>query len=60
MTILWRESSHSASASDDTCVELGRLAPEVGIGVRDSKAPDEGHLPFPCPVPSLIKQDSPR
>ncbi|TMR40755.1 DUF397 domain-containing protein [Actinomadura geliboluensis] len=26
------------------CVELGRLASGAGIGVRDSKDPDGGHL----------------
>jgi hypothetical protein len=42
MTIHWRKSSHSGTANDDVCVELGRL--EGGIGVRDSKAPERGHL----------------
>lgn len=64
MTILWRKSSHSGSASDAMSVELGRLAPEVGIGMRDSKAPDGGHLTLSlAPFASLIeqiKQDSPR
>ncbi|GAA4299944.1 DUF397 domain-containing protein [Actinomadura luteofluorescens] len=44
MTIQWRKSSHSGSANDDVCVELGRLAPGTGIGVRDSKNPNAGHL----------------
>ncbi|MDL4813715.1 DUF397 domain-containing protein [Actinomadura opuntiae] len=44
MIIQWRKSSYSGSANDDVCVELGRLAPGVGIGVRDSKDPDGGHL----------------
>jgi hypothetical protein len=44
MTIRWRKSSYSGSANDDVCVELGRLAPEAGIGLRDSKDPDGGHL----------------
>jgi hypothetical protein len=44
MTIQWRKSSYSGSANDDVCVELGRLAPGAGIGVRDSKDPDGGHL----------------
>ncbi|MGH3239525.1 MAG: DUF397 domain-containing protein [Spirillospora sp.] len=44
MTIQWRKSSHSGVANDDVCVELGRLAPGTGIGVRDSKDPDGGHL----------------
>lgn len=44
MTIQWRKSSYSGTANDDVCVELGRLAPGDGIGVRDSKDPDTGHL----------------
>ncbi|TDB84301.1 DUF397 domain-containing protein, partial [Actinomadura sp. 7K534] len=36
--------SCSGSANDDVCVELGRLAPGAGVGVRDSKDPDGGHL----------------
>ncbi|NVI91848.1 DUF397 domain-containing protein [Actinomadura sp. BRA 177] len=44
MTIQWRKSSYSGSANDDVCVELGRLAPGGGVGVRDSKDPGGGHL----------------
>lgn len=44
MTIQWRKSSYSGSANDDVCVELGRLAPGAGVGVRDSKDPDGGYL----------------
>ncbi|WP_067808085.1 DUF397 domain-containing protein [Actinomadura formosensis] len=44
MTVQWRKSSYSGTATDEVCVELGRLAPGVGIGVRDSKDPDGGHL----------------
>jgi hypothetical protein len=40
----WRKSSHSGGISDQQCVELGRLALGSGIGVRDSKDPDAGHL----------------
>ncbi|WP_433244451.1 DUF397 domain-containing protein [Actinomadura nitritigenes] len=40
----WRKSSYTGGANDNQCVELGRLAPEVGIGVRDSKDPGGGHL----------------
>ncbi|TMR40738.1 DUF397 domain-containing protein [Actinomadura geliboluensis] len=42
MAVQWRKSSYSGSANDDVCVELGRLAP--GVGVRDSKNPGGGHL----------------
>ncbi|GAA2136222.1 DUF397 domain-containing protein [Actinomadura napierensis] len=44
MIIQWRKSSYSGTANDDVCVELGRLAPGDGVGVRDSKNPDGGHL----------------
>ncbi|RSN67286.1 DUF397 domain-containing protein [Actinomadura sp. WAC 06369] len=40
--VQWRKSSHSGGANDQHCVELGRLT--QGIGVRDSKAPEAGHL----------------
>ncbi|GLZ05736.1 DUF397 domain-containing protein [Actinomadura sp. NBRC 104412] len=42
MTVQWRKSSYSGGANDDVCVELGRLA--QGVGIRDSKDPDAGHL----------------
>ncbi|MFI6515889.1 DUF397 domain-containing protein [Spirillospora sp. NPDC050679] len=42
MTIRWRKSSHSGGANDSACIELGRLA--HGVGVRDSKNPQGGHL----------------
>ncbi|MEU8797763.1 DUF397 domain-containing protein [Spirillospora sp. NPDC048819] len=42
MTIYWRKSSRSGSATDEACVELAVL-PE-GVGVRDSKDPDGGRL----------------
>lgn len=44
MIIQWRKSTHSGGADDEHCVELGRLEPGAGIGVRDSKDPDGGHL----------------
>ncbi len=44
MAVQWRKSSFSGSANDDVCVELGRLGSGAGIGVRDSKDPDRGHL----------------
>lgn len=44
MIVYWRKSSYSGGISDQQCVELGRLAPGDGIGVRDSKDPDGGHL----------------
>ncbi|WP_433472787.1 DUF397 domain-containing protein [Spirillospora sp. CA-142024] len=42
MTIYWRKSSRSGSATDEACVELAAL-PE-GVGVRDSKDPEGGRL----------------
>jgi hypothetical protein len=44
MKIQWRKSSHSGGVNDQHCVELGRLVPGAGIGVRDSKDPDGGYL----------------
>jgi hypothetical protein len=44
MIVQWRKSSYSGGVNDEQCVELGRLAPGAGIGVRDSKDPDGGHL----------------
>lgn len=44
MIVKWRKSSYTGGANDNQCVELGRLAPGDGIGVRDSKDPDGGHL----------------
>ncbi|MER7546214.1 DUF397 domain-containing protein [Spirillospora sp. NPDC127506] len=44
MIMQWRKSTHSGGADDEHCVELGRLSSGVGIGVRDSKDPDGGHL----------------
>ncbi|MDL4774653.1 MULTISPECIES: DUF397 domain-containing protein [Thermomonosporaceae] len=42
MTISWRKSSYSGSATDEMCVELADLA--QGIGIRDSKSPAGGRL----------------
>lgn len=41
---LWRKSSHSGSgaAGGQECVEVAGLS--GGIGLRDSKAPNAGHL----------------
>ncbi|MEV5574946.1 DUF397 domain-containing protein [Spirillospora sp. NPDC052269] len=40
--IRWRKSSHSGAAGSSECVEVAALEPVVGV--RDSKAPDVGHL----------------
>ncbi|MBT2206767.1 DUF397 domain-containing protein [Actinomadura sp. NEAU-AAG7] len=42
--IIWRKSSYSGSgaAGGQDCVEVARLAGTVGV--RDSKAPEAGHL----------------
>ncbi|RFU39504.1 DUF397 domain-containing protein [Actinomadura logoneensis] len=42
VTVQWRKSSYSGTATDEVCVELGRL--ERGVGLRDSKMPSIGHL----------------
>ncbi|RFS83084.1 DUF397 domain-containing protein [Actinomadura spongiicola] len=42
MSIQWRKSTHSGGANDQHCVELGRFTSK--IWVRDSKAPEAGHL----------------
>jgi hypothetical protein len=44
MNVRWRKSSHSSGVNDEDCVELGRLAPEAGVRVRDSRDPDGGQL----------------
>ncbi|GAA4325880.1 DUF397 domain-containing protein [Actinomadura luteofluorescens] len=64
MIIQWRKSIHSGGANDEHCVEVGRLAPGVGVGLRDSKDPDGGYLTlsgvqFACLIQQL-KQDSTR
>ncbi|WP_067489430.1 DUF397 domain-containing protein [Actinomadura hibisca] len=38
----WRKSSRSANSGQENCVELARLSDLVGV--RDSKAPEAGHL----------------
>ena len=42
MNVQWRKSSQSSGVDDQHCVELGLLS--SGIGLRDSKDPDGGHL----------------
>lgn len=44
MSVQWRKSTHSGGVNDEHCVELGRLGPGAGIGLRDSKDPEGGHL----------------
>lgn len=41
----WRKSSRSASSGQADCVELARLP--RAIALRDSKAPEAGHLTLP-------------
>ncbi|MEU8798388.1 DUF397 domain-containing protein [Spirillospora sp. NPDC048819] len=38
----WRKSSRSADTGQANCVELARLT--FAVGIRDSKAPEAGHL----------------
>ncbi|MDL4774795.1 DUF397 domain-containing protein [Actinomadura xylanilytica] len=55
MIVQWRKSSHSGGADDEHRVELGRLAPRAGVGVRDSKDPTGTHLTLtPTEFASLI------
>ncbi|MEV3923253.1 DUF397 domain-containing protein [Actinomadura coerulea] len=57
MIVKWRKSSYTGGANDNQCVELGRLDPEAGIGVRDSKDPDGGYLVLSAAqFASVIKQ----
>ncbi|MEU8344031.1 DUF397 domain-containing protein [Spirillospora sp. NPDC048832] len=57
MSVQWRKSSHSGGVDDKACVELGRLAPGAGIGVRDSKDPDGDYLTLSVAVfADLIEQ----
>jgi len=42
MAVQWRKSSYSGAINDELCVELARFP--QGVGVRDSKNPDLGHL----------------
>ncbi|MEV4000748.1 DUF397 domain-containing protein [Actinomadura sp. NPDC049753] len=64
MIVRWRKSSYTGGANDNQCVELGRLAPGAGIGVRDSKDPGGGHLTLSsvqfARLIDQIKQDSAR
>ncbi|WP_192757667.1 DUF397 domain-containing protein [Actinomadura algeriensis] len=41
----WRKSFHSSDSGQEGCVELARLP--LAVGVRDSKAPEAGHLALP-------------
>ena len=42
MAVQWRKSSYSGTTNDDICVEVACFL--SGVGVRDSKNPDSGHL----------------
>jgi hypothetical protein len=57
MAVQWRKSSYTGGANDNQCVELGRLAPGIGIGVRDSKNPHGRHLTLtPAQFTDIIDQ----
>ncbi|GAA1780089.1 hypothetical protein GCM10009735_08240 [Actinomadura chokoriensis] len=57
MAVQWRKSIRSGGVNDEQCVELGRLAAGTGVGVRDSKDPDGGHLTLSvAQFVSLIEQ----
>ncbi|GAA2614005.1 DUF397 domain-containing protein [Actinomadura fulvescens] len=42
--LVWRKSSRSAEGTDAQCVEVAAL-PGI-VAVRDSKAPEAGHISF--------------
>jgi hypothetical protein len=45
----WRKSNRSGGSSEHSdCVEVAQLPGTVGV--RDSKAPEAGHLSFPVPA----------
>ncbi|MGH3243594.1 MAG: DUF397 domain-containing protein [Spirillospora sp.] len=58
----WRKSSYSGAGGVEECVEMARL--DSGIGVRDSKAPEAGHLSLtPEAFTALlvrVRRDEPR
>ncbi|KAB2350276.1 DUF397 domain-containing protein [Actinomadura rudentiformis] len=41
---VWRKSSHSSTQGGD-CVEVANLGGNIGL--RDSKAPEDGHVTIP-------------
>lgn len=45
MIIAWRKSSYSTSDTTNQCVEVGIGPGQVGI--RDTKAREQGHLTIP-------------
>ncbi|GAA3930199.1 DUF397 domain-containing protein [Actinomadura viridis] len=59
--IQWRKSSYSQGLENSDCVEVANL-PEL-IGIRDSKAPNTGHLTLTPATFTLLltrlKQDQP-
>ncbi|MFD0851163.1 DUF397 domain-containing protein [Actinomadura adrarensis] len=46
MSVNWRKSSHSGTQGD--CVEVAVLSERAGIGLRDSKNTELGHLTVPA------------
>ncbi|MFD0900911.1 DUF397 domain-containing protein [Actinomadura sediminis] len=53
--LVWRKASRSVDGTSAQCVELAAL-PD-GVGVRDSKDPDGGHLTLtPAAFRRLVKQ----
>ncbi len=48
----WFKSSHSEGQEHSTCVEVA-FAPDV-TAIRDSKAPEAGHLTVPHPAWSAL------
>ncbi|GAA2424794.1 DUF397 domain-containing protein [Actinomadura vinacea] len=51
----WRKSTHSGASNNTDCVELATII--EGIGLRDSKAPQEGHVAIvPEAFASLVQK----
>jgi hypothetical protein len=48
----WIKSSYSGTSEHSTCVEVSFGAPVTAV--RDSKAPDEGHLTLPTSAWSAL------
>jgi hypothetical protein len=46
----WIKSSYSGTGETSTCVEVSLSE----VAVRDSKAPEAGHLTFPAPAWSAL------
>ena len=54
MIVQWRKSSYTGGINDNQCVELAPL--KQGVGIRDSKNPEAGHLTLtPAEFATLVR-----